>query len=210
MKRGQGYDLHVADWLCRQGWDLEEQGRIDEAMPIYRRAAEMGDHSSQMNLARLLTNRGGADWVEGVLWYRRMLRAGDPGGAWNLAMVYRKQGNRRRYLSWLRRAASMGEADANVILAEIERRMAARQAWPMFVMQLVDAGDAIWMLNELRDGTLDAESLAIWAGHAVRGELALQMQDDAKGRLASVLTELADPARPLTRQRALELIYKLS
>ncbi len=208
MSRRQGYDFHTAFYLQLKAFDLEEEGRLDEAIALYRRAAAMGDISA--NLPRLLTDKGGDDWAEGVLWYRRMLRAGDPSGAWNLAMVYRQQGNRRRYLSWMRRAARMGDEDAIVLLAEIEHRQAARQVWPMFVKQVLDADDAIWVLDDLRKGVTTLESVTVWAGRAARGEIAPQTEDDTKGRLASVLAELADPARDLTRQRALELIYKLS
>ncbi|MDQ0465516.1 TPR repeat protein [Caulobacter ginsengisoli] len=196
--------------LWHQACALDDEGREDEAIVLHRQAAAMGEILAQLSLAYLLTERDGAEWAEGVRWYRRVTWAGDPQGAWNLAMVYRIAKNRRRYLHWLRRAAAMGEEEAVVILAEIDRRRALGQTWPMFISEYLDADNAIGVLSDYREGETTAASVAVWAGRAARGEIALRTEDDTRRRLASVLAELADPARELTRQRALELIYKLS
>lgn len=209
MIRRARHDAHVADWLFQRGWDLETRGRLEEALPLYRRAAEMGDGACRMNLARLLTDRDGAEFDEGVRWYRRIVRSGDPSGPWNLAMAYRKPGNRRRYLYWMRRAAAVEGGEAVAILAEIDRRRAAGLAWPLYVYDVLDADTVIAVLSDYRQGLSTAASVTLWAARAARGEIAVRLQDDARGRLTSVLTELAGPARPLTPQRALELTYKL-
>lgn len=207
MKHHPDHDAHVADFLQHQAYGLEEAGRHDEAIAFYRRAALLGDIST--NLPRLLTNREGVEWAEGMLWYRRMLRAGDGDAAWNLAMAYRQQGNRRRYLGWMRRAARMGVEDAITVLAEIERRQAARQSWPMFMSEEIDGSDALFFLTEFREGRVSASELSAWAGAAARGEAAVRLEKDPKGRLVAVLAEMAEPS-PMSRQRALELYYKLT
>jgi hypothetical protein len=209
-RRRDHFDEHVILRHFHLGDAADEAGRADEAIFHFREAAQRGDVACQTNLGTQLTNpnRGGADWAEGMRWYRRAARAGDPMAAWNLAMSYRLRGNRRRYLTWVRAAAALGDEEAGEVLAEIERRRAAGQAWPMYMSLLQDTDTVIDILRRFRQGEMTAAAARTWAGPVAGGEAALELQRDPGGLLQAVLDEMA--AKPLTRQRALELIHKLS
>jgi len=100
--------------------ELEEAGRIHEAIRVYTAAARLGDEIAQNNLATLLDDRAiPRRPAEAVYWYKRAVRAGSAEAAWNLAMHYRNLGKRRWQIHWLRVAARLGEPDAPVALREM-------------------------------------------------------------------------------------------
>jgi TPR repeat protein len=142
-------------------------------------------------------------------WYRRAARAGERAAAWNLAMEYRLRGKPRRYLHWIRTAASLGDDDAIRVLAEIERRRRAGQRWTMMRSITVDRTDVTWMLSQFRDGELSAAELIRWAEQAHRRETVASMDPPNDRALAEVVAELANGVS-LTPQRARELCFKLS
>jgi len=107
--------------LIREASDLEDEGKIDAAVKRYTMAARLGDPIAQSNLGTLLDDvvvprRPGA----AVYWYKRAVKLGHDGAAWNMAMHYRNLGKRRWYLHWLRVAAEMGDPDAQRALRKVK------------------------------------------------------------------------------------------
>jgi TPR repeat protein len=107
--------------------DLEEEGRIEVAIELYRVSARFGWAPSQLNLAGLLGDRAmPGPSPEALYWLRRLGRE-DPGSAaWNIAMYHRQRGRRRLYFHWLEKAAAAGEEGAVAALGDRER---LKQAW---------------------------------------------------------------------------------
>ena len=120
-----------ADRLWRNASALEDDGKIVEAIRLYRVAAKLGDSSSQNNLGNLLDDSvKSARKKEAVYWYKRAVASGSPSSAWNLAMHYRNLGKPRWQMHWLRVAAKLGEPDApkaiRVLTRQLERPRAPR------------------------------------------------------------------------------------
>lgn len=118
------------DEFCR-AFDLEEQGRFEEAIRMYRRAAKKGLRSVYLNIADIYDEMDPPQPREAVRWYKRAVACKDANAAWNLAVHYRLRENKPWYLYWLRRAVAMGNHDAKSlfrrrsveqILAALDRR----------------------------------------------------------------------------------------
>lgn len=107
--------------------ELEDEGRLEAAIELYRVSARRGWSPSQLNLARLLGDRAMPGPSPEALYWLRRLERDDPGSAaWNIAMYHRQRGRRRLYFHWLEKAAAAGEEDAAAALGDPER---LRQAW---------------------------------------------------------------------------------
>ena len=92
------------------------------AVRWYRRGAEAGSASAQLNLGNCLSTGRGVrrDDTEALRWYRRALRQGSVSALNNIATIYCDRGDERRAMFWYRRAAACGDDDA---LVEIGRRL---------------------------------------------------------------------------------------
>lgn len=104
-----------------QAFDAQEKGDVETAIRLYKRASRMGSTSAQLNLGNIYDDvLIPAQPLKAVQMYRKAVKLGDPGGAWNLAIYYKKLGKKRWHRYWLRRAASMGEEDAISELSDTE------------------------------------------------------------------------------------------
>jgi hypothetical protein len=92
------------------------------AVRWYRRSAEAGNASAQINLGNCLSTGRGVrrDDAEALRWYKRALRQGDASAPNNIATVHRDRGDERRAMLWFRRAIVCGDGDA---LVEVGRRL---------------------------------------------------------------------------------------
>jgi len=101
---------------------LQDEGRIEAAIELYRVASKFGWSPAWNNLSSLLGDLAapGAS-PEALYWLRRLHRQDPANAAWNLAMYHRQRGRRRLYLHWLGKAAEAGEKDAVSALAQPER-----------------------------------------------------------------------------------------
>lgn len=90
----------------------------------YRRSAQAGNASAQINLGNCLSTGRGVcrDDAEALRWYKRALRQGDSCAANNIATIYRDRGDESRALLWYKRAVSQGDDDAWV---EVGKRLYA-------------------------------------------------------------------------------------
>jgi len=167
----------------------------------------LGDIGAQLNLGNLLTEGGPESWFEGMRWYRRGVRSGNPAAASNLAMAYRLRGNRRRYFQWLRVAARMGDEDAEKFLRAIESIRARGGRAPMLFLNEVDGWAVLQILDKFLAGALTRDAVVSWAVLIATGEAAIGLPQGRE--VAQVIEELADPGRRLTKKRARELIFKL-
>jgi len=92
------------------------------AVRWYRRSAEAGNASAQVNLGNCLSTGRSArrNDAEALRWYKRALRQGSAIAPRNIATVYRDHGNLRRAMFWYKRAVACGDGDA---LAEVGERL---------------------------------------------------------------------------------------
>lgn len=186
----------------------DADGRTEDAIILYRRAAMLGHLVAQSNLGVELTNLGGAHTAEGIRWLKTSARMGNDAAAWNLAMEHRLAGKRTAYLYWMRCAARLGNVEALLVIEDIDRRRAHREPWFMLKSAFVDAADLEWALDDVCDGARSPTEVASWAEGIVRRRHALGLVPEDQPRLFPVLWEMARPG--LTPQRAAELIMKLA
>jgi TPR repeat protein len=101
--------------------ELEELGKIEEAVKLYRRGARLGNLGSMINLASLLDDQISPPKPrEAIYWYKRGIKAGDSTAAFNFAMHYRNLRQRRWYVHWMRVAAQMGDSDAKIFIRKLD------------------------------------------------------------------------------------------
>jgi len=111
---------------ANRAWDI---GELDRAFRLFMQAATMGDASSQLDLGYFY-DKGlyvRKNKKMAIRWYRKAYAQGHPGGANNIATVYRELGDTRRMLWWFRRAAAMGDPD---VLLDLGKRYEAGLAVP--------------------------------------------------------------------------------
>ena len=108
------------DDLFREADRLWEAGRNREARLVFRKLAEAGDESAQLNLGYMLAaGQGGRkNWPEARRWYLRCYAGGHPSGAINMGHHYRRLGKRRSALQWFARAAELGDDSALLQIAK--------------------------------------------------------------------------------------------
>ena len=126
------------------------------AIPLYNRAADVGDFRGAKRLAGLLRQRGDVDGL------RARADAGDTEAAVELAGLLAKRGELDEAVQILRARADAGDTEAAVELAgllakrgELDEAMQILRAWDDSA-----AGDAAWRLDELLAGR------ATWTGCA--------------------------------------------
>jgi uncharacterized protein len=103
--------------------DAWANGRMVEAFNILRLAATSGDKHCMLNLGYFYDHGIGISRCKSAAlhWYKAAFRSGDLAAASNLASCYTKQGDHRRAMLWYKRAASLGDGDAEVEIAKILR-----------------------------------------------------------------------------------------
>jgi TPR repeat protein len=119
MKRKS--ELSANDRIIHEASKLEDEGKISEAIKLYKIAADRGDSIAQSNLATLLDDKIRPSRPrEAVYWYKRALRLRQASAAWNLAMHYKNLGQARWHWHWLQVAATMGDKDARKELQQLK------------------------------------------------------------------------------------------
>ena len=106
--------------------DADEYPR---AFALFREAAA-GDTSAQASLGYCFDLGVGVnpDRDQAYYWYRKAATQGDTCGCYNLALLYRDDGNPRRAKVWLEKAVELGDADAALELARMALTQKTRTA----------------------------------------------------------------------------------
>ena len=117
-------DISSAEYahkLSIQADKLDETGHYREAFKLWLVAAKLGDTGAQLNLGNYYADGKGTkkDLSEAERWYRKAYKAGEPGGANNLACDKRDSGNYRAAILWFKKALALDEGGAAVELAKI-------------------------------------------------------------------------------------------
>jgi TPR repeat protein len=96
-----------------KGYDRQEKGDIHGAIAAYEAAANFGATDAMSRLGTIYGDmKVPSDQKLAIYWYKRGVRLGDAGCAWNLAMHYAGTGNKRWYVYWLKIAGRMGYPDS--------------------------------------------------------------------------------------------------
>uniref|UniRef100_UPI003F49120E hypothetical protein n=1 Tax=Streptomyces sp. CA-136453 TaxID=3240050 RepID=UPI003F49120E len=85
------------------------QGRLDEALDWFQRAALEGDPTALRRAAAAVMARS-AD--EAVHWYQRAFEASDVSAAWRAGRIRRNQGRDLEAIEWYQRGAKAGDRTA--------------------------------------------------------------------------------------------------
>ena len=102
--------------------ELQDDGRIEAAIELYRVSSRLGWSPAWINLSSLLGDHAmPGPSPEAIYWLRRLARENPSQAWWNLAMYHRQRGRRRLYLYWLRKAAGAGDEDAIMAMSDPER-----------------------------------------------------------------------------------------
>jgi len=113
MKRSSSMDLHSAEQAYLQGVALEEAAEYENAIKFYEFAARRGHDGAQLNLGNILDDKVEPPRpAEARKWYKLAVAKDYSPAAWNLALHYKKYGQKALYERWLRKAALMGDEDA--------------------------------------------------------------------------------------------------
>lgn len=112
--------------LLERACDAYEDGDLTAAIPLFQRAARLGNPHAQVNLGNLYDDGEGVhkSFPSAVHYYRLAVKNGLPEGAYNLAIAYRNRGNKRWAQFWFRRASEMGDVDAALELERARRSSA--------------------------------------------------------------------------------------
>lgn len=135
-RAGIPYAMH--EW----GLSLESQGRTEEAIYWFEKAARMAYLRSAYQLATLLETAGGGDGERIEAYLRTAAAGGMASAQYRLAERQRKSGHSEAIV-WLRRAAAQGERRAQYRLArELAKSGAASQEITFWYGCAADRGDA--------------------------------------------------------------------
>ena len=99
---------------------LWDRGKPKAAFRIIREWALAGDETAIQNLGYMFDRGEGTkrDRNQAMYWYRRSYRRGSSTSASNIATVYRDEGRPHLAFTWYKRAAAMGDGDAEVEVAK--------------------------------------------------------------------------------------------
>lgn len=109
-------DVAKSDLDFQKGQDSYERGDYQGASKWYRKAAEQGNSSAQINLGAMYAEGQGVaqDFQEALVWYREAAQQGEAVACFNLGVMYIEgQGVARDFqeaLKWYRQAAAQGHA----------------------------------------------------------------------------------------------------
>jgi hypothetical protein len=128
-----------AQECLRRGAELDDQGRFEEAEPLYRRAAEAG-HGPGMNLlGHLLLVQGRPQ--ESEQWWRRGADAGDLDCMDMVGFLCDFAGEPDRAEQWWHRAADAGHSDAMISLGLLLRDRGDLAGAQELLRRAVESGD---------------------------------------------------------------------
>ncbi|GJL90434.1 hypothetical protein [Hyphococcus sp.] len=113
MKKKIQQSNDLADEFLRKAFDAEEDGQLEEAICLLKKAARLGSNAARSKLGTTYDDVVTPSQPDrAVYWYKQGVKNGYSDCAWNLAMHYAGLGRRRGYLYWLRIANEMGDEDA--------------------------------------------------------------------------------------------------
>ncbi len=107
------------------GWQAYDEGRFADACRIWRRLADEGMVSAQVNLGVMYDNGTGVseDPTAAVKWYRAAAIQGDRGAQYNLGLMYAAgrgvPQDMNQAAAWQLKAAEQGFADAQYTLGRM-------------------------------------------------------------------------------------------
>jgi TPR repeat protein len=103
--------------MAHQAWGKGERKR---AFDLFAEGAAMGQVGCMLALGYFYDEGIGIRKNKGqaMLWYKRAYRNGSSAAASNIATLYGEQHRDRLAFQWFRRAAQLGDGDANVDLAK--------------------------------------------------------------------------------------------
>jgi TPR repeat protein len=99
---------------------LWDRGEARAAFRIIRKWAMSGDETAIQNLGYMYDCGEGTRRTrrKAMYWYRRSYRLGSSASASNIATIYRDEGKPQLAFAWYKRAAEMGDGDAELELAK--------------------------------------------------------------------------------------------
>ncbi|KAG0094350.1 hypothetical protein BGZ93_007334 [Podila epicladia] len=106
-------------WMYSHGWDGVDKS-VEDSLCWYRQAAERGNDTAQLTLARIYEKGQGVEPsdMEAVTWYRKSADRGNAEAQFSLGRLYDDgRGVKEDVVSaaqWYRRAADQGHVDAQV------------------------------------------------------------------------------------------------
>ncbi len=159
--------LTSSDLLYMEAYLFDEQAQYKEALPLLLKGAGEGGSSCQLLLGNYLSDgrKGVAkNLAQAVHWYRQAYEQGCSGGAFNLAMHYRKRGEIDEAYRWFELAAESADLEAHLSLAKI------------WLHDRKDRGKAIEHLEAMFQG--EVESLSGWGRDEARAMLRRLMTED--------------------------------
>ncbi|MFJ5657501.1 sel1 repeat family protein [Streptomyces microflavus] len=132
--------------------------RYRHAATLYRQAADAGDPSGLINLARLREEVG--DLKSAKALYQQAADAGDPAGLLDLARLREEVGDLKSAKALYQQAADAGDPAALIIVAELREIPRDRKEAEALARQAADAGDPAGLSNlaRLRETSGDRES----------------------------------------------------
>ena len=103
-----------------QAHEAWEAGRLKEAFRLFKHAVDLGATECLLNLGYFHDTGIGTreDKGEAMRCYKLAYRWGVSAAASNIAVLYREQGKPRLMFAWYRRAADMGDGDAQLEFAK--------------------------------------------------------------------------------------------
>lgn len=110
----------AAKSLFIQADELWDQGQLKMAFDLFLEAARAGDIGAEQNVGYFYDRGLGVrrSKTEALRWYMRAYKHGYSSAAINIGTVWRDLQEQRRALSWFRKAAKMGDDDANLEIAK--------------------------------------------------------------------------------------------
>lgn len=122
------------DELFTRADKLEDTGNLKAAFRLFLAGAKAGDIGCQLNVGNYYDGAKGIrrNRDAALYWYMRAYQRGNAAAANNIGIMWRNEGKPRRALSWFKRAAKMGDDEANLEIAKhyIENENRPHRALP--------------------------------------------------------------------------------
>jgi len=110
-----------ANSLYQRADEEWRRGRLRSAFRLFLAAAKAGMASAFGIVGQFYDHGDGvkANGSAALYWYRKAYRHGSNSAANNIGCIWRDRGNLGRAILWLKRAANLGDGDANLNIAKI-------------------------------------------------------------------------------------------
>ncbi len=209
-------DLHVGTAdpgrLVDIGSALDDQGRFEQAQPLYARAAEAGHAAGMFRLGILLDEQG--ERAEAERWWHQAAEAGDAQAMYLLGLISDDCGDTERAASWWRRAADAGHSGAAAGLGELiaeQGDLAGAEAAFRRAVELDDLDTALVNLGALNQNRGDLQAAEEYYRRAVDQDnteamlkLGLLLQDRGELPAAEVMFQRAHDAGDAEAEKFLQ------